>query len=110
MNDCITKSKFENAYGCRRSLHGGIIRAADVMVGGMSALACGYGHVGMGCAFAMRGAGVRIMITEIDPICTLQACVEGFQVVTCKTSGIFHCACWHGLERHCHEARVVIRV
>jgi len=82
VNDCVTKSKFDNVYGCRHSLPDGIMRATDVMIGGKRALVCGYGDVGKGCAFAMRGAGARVMITEIDPICALQACMEGFQVVT----------------------------
>merc|ERR1712073_6080 len=81
VNDCVTKSKFDNVYGCRHSLPDGIMRATDVMIGGKRALVCGYGDVGKGCAFAMRGAGARVLITEIDPICALQACMEGFQVV-----------------------------
>merc|ERR1712194_794064 len=81
-NDCVTKSKFDNVYGCRHSLPDGIMRATDVMIGGKRALICGYGDVGKGCAFAMRGAGARVLITECDPICALQACMEGFQVVT----------------------------
>merc|ERR1719484_146166 len=67
VNDCVTKSKFDNVYGCRHSLTDGIMRATDVMIGGKRALICGYGDVGKGCAFAMRGAGARVMITEIDP-------------------------------------------
>merc|ERR1711957_123592 len=82
VNDCVTKSKFDNVYGCRHSLPDGIMRATDVMIGGKRVLICGYGDVGKGSAFAMRGAGARVMITEIDPICALQACMEGFQVVT----------------------------
>jgi len=82
VNDCVTKSKFDNVYGCRHSLPDGIMRATDVMIGGKRALIMGYGDVGKGCAFAMRGAGARTLITEIDPICALQACMEGFQVVT----------------------------
>merc|ERR1712165_399123 len=82
VNDCVTKSKFDNVYGCRHSLPDGIMRATDVMIGGKRALICGYGDVGKGCAFAMRGAGARVMITECDPICALQACMEGFQVAT----------------------------
>merc|ERR1712110_159152 len=82
VNDCATKSKFDNVYGCRHSLPDGIMRATDVMIGGKRALVCGYGDVGKGCAFAMRGAGARVMVTEMDPICALQACMEGFQVVT----------------------------
>merc|ERR1739844_759780 len=81
VNDCVTKSKFDNVYGCRHSLPDGIMRATDVMIGGKRSLICGYGDVGKGCAFAMRGGGSRVMITEIDPICALQACMEGFQVV-----------------------------
>merc|ERR1711967_194904 len=76
------KSKFDNVYGCRHSLPDGIMRATDVMIGGKRALICGYGDVGKGCAFAMRGSGARVLITECDPICALQACMEGFQVVT----------------------------
>merc|ERR1712061_394248 len=85
VNDCVTKSKFDNVYGCRHSLPDGIMRATDVMIGGKRALVCGYGDVGKGSAFAMRGAGSRVMITEIDPICALQACMEGFQVVKMET-------------------------
>merc|ERR1711862_560421 len=80
VNDCVTKSKFDNVYGCRHSLPDSIMRATDVMIGGKRALVCGYGDVGKGCAFALRGAGARVLITEIDPICALQACMEGFQV------------------------------
>jgi len=82
VNDCVTKSKFDNVYGCRHSLPDGIMRATDVMIGGKRALVCGYGDVGKGCAFALRGGGARVLVTEIDPICALQACMEGFQVVT----------------------------
>merc|ERR1711974_470576 len=82
VNDCVTKSKFGNVYGCRHSLPDGIMRATDVMIGGKRALVCGYGDVGKGGAFALRGAGARVLITECDPICALQACMEGFQVVT----------------------------
>jgi adenosylhomocysteinase len=82
VNDCVTKSKFDNVYGCRHSLPDSIMRATDVMIGGKRALVCGYGDVGKGCAFALRGAGARVLITEIDPINALQACMEGFQVVT----------------------------
>merc|ERR1739848_595577 len=81
VNDCVTKSKFDNVYGCRHSLPDGIMRATDVMIGGKRALVAGYGDVGKGCAFALRGAGARVLVTEIDPICALQACMEGFQVV-----------------------------
>merc|ERR1711976_739727 len=82
VNDCVTKSKFDNVYGCRHSLPDGIMRATDVMIGGKRALVCGYGDVGKGCAFALRGCGGRVLVTECDPICALQACMEGFQVVT----------------------------
>jgi len=78
----VTKSKFDNVYGCRHSLPDGIMRATDVMIGGKRVLICGYGDVGKGSAFAMRGAGARVMIAECDPICALQACMEGFQVAT----------------------------
>merc|ERR1712054_743869 len=82
VNDCVTKSKFDNVYGCRHSLPDGIMRATDVMIGGKRALICGYGDVGKGSAFALRGAGARVLISEIDPICALQACMEGFEVTT----------------------------
>jgi len=85
VNDCVTKSKFDNVYGCRHSLPDGIMRATDVMIGGKRVLICGYGDVGKGCAFAMRGGGARVLIAEIDPICALQACMEGFQVVTLES-------------------------
>jgi len=85
VNDCVTKSKFDNVYGCRHSLPDGIMRATDVMIGGKRALVCGYGDVGKGCAFALRGSGARVLITEIDPICALQACMEGFQVATMES-------------------------
>merc|ERR1711939_933474 len=82
VNDCVTKSKFDNVYGCRHSLPESIMRATDVMIGGKRALIAGYGDVGKGCAFAMRGCGARVIVTEVDPICALQACMEGFQVAT----------------------------
>merc|ERR1712085_51143 len=85
VNDCVTKSKFDNVYGCRHSLPDAIMRATDVMIGGKTALICGHGDVGKGCAFAMRGKGARVLVTEIDPICALQACMEGFQVVTMES-------------------------
>jgi adenosylhomocysteinase len=85
VNDCVTKSKFDNVYGCRHSLPDGIMRATDVMIGGKRVLICGYGDVGKGSAFAMRGSGARCLIAEIDPICALQACMEGFQVVTLES-------------------------
>merc|ERR1712025_608445 len=80
VNDCVTKSKFDNVYGCRHSLPDSIMRATDVMIGGKRAMICGYGDVGKGCAAAMRGAGARVIVSECDPICALQACMEGFQV------------------------------
>ncbi|MFO7974039.1 MAG: adenosylhomocysteinase [Candidatus Hydrogenedentota bacterium] len=82
VNDSVTKSKFDNLYGCRESLADGIKRATDVMVAGKIVVIAGYGDVGKGCAQAMRGLGARVLVTEIDPICALQACMEGFQVVT----------------------------
>jgi adenosylhomocysteinase len=93
VNDCVTKSKFDNLYGCRESLIDGIKRATDVMVSGKKAVVCGYGDVGKGCAQAFRASGATVFITEVDPICALQACMEGFQVVTmedaCKFGDIF---------------------
>jgi adenosylhomocysteinase len=85
VNDCVTKSKFDNVYGCRHSLPDSIMRATDVMIGGKRAMVMGYGDVGKGCAFAMRGCGARVFITEVDPICALQACMEGFQVATMES-------------------------
>jgi adenosylhomocysteinase len=82
VNDSVTKSKFDNLYGCRESLADGIKRATDVMVAGKIVVICGYGDVGKGCAQSMRGYGARVLITEIDPICALQAAMEGYQVVT----------------------------
>jgi adenosylhomocysteinase len=82
VNDSVTKSKFDNLYGCRHSLIDGINRATDVMIGGKVAVVCGYGDVGKGCAESLRGQGARVVVTEIDPICALQAAMEGYQVVT----------------------------
>src|SRR5690606_25857552 len=82
VNDSVTKSKFDNLYGCRHSLTDGILRASDVMLAGKVAVVCGYGDVGKGCAQALRGQGARVVITEIDPICALQAAMEGYQVTT----------------------------
>jgi adenosylhomocysteinase len=81
VNDSTTKSKFDNLYGCRHSLIDGINRATDVMIGGKTAVVCGYGDVGKGCAQSLRGQGARVVVTEIDPICALQAAMEGYQVV-----------------------------
>merc|ERR1712004_886691 len=86
VNDCVTKSKFDNVYGCRHSLPDGIMRATDVMIGGKRVLVAGYGDVGKGSAFAMRGSGARVLIAECDPICSLQACMEGFQVVKMESA------------------------
>lgn len=80
VNDCVTKSKFDNVYGCRHSLPDGIMRATDVMLAGKTVMICGYGDVGKGSAHAMKAAGARCMVAEIDPICALQASMEGFQV------------------------------
>ncbi len=82
VNDSVTKSKFDNLYGCRESLADGIKRGTDVMVAGKTVLICGYGDVGKGCAQSMRGFGARVLVTEIDPICALQAAMEGFEVTT----------------------------
>ena len=82
VNDSVTKSKFDNLYGCRESLADGIKRATDVMVAGKNVVICGYGDVGKGCAQSMRGFGARVLITEIDPICALQALMEGYEVTT----------------------------
>lgn len=82
VNDSVTKSKFDNLYGCRESLMDGIKRATDVMIAGKVVVICGYGDVGKGCAQSAKGLGARVMITEIDPICALQAAMEGYEVVT----------------------------
>jgi adenosylhomocysteinase len=82
VNDAVTKSKFDNKYGCRHSLIDGINRATDVLIGGKVAVVCGYGDVGKGCAESLRGQGARVVITEIDPICALQAAMDGYQVAT----------------------------
>jgi adenosylhomocysteinase len=82
VNDSVTKSKFDNVYGCRHSLIDGLNRASDVMLGGKVAVVCGFGEVGKGCAQALRGQGARVVVTEIDPICALQAAMEGYEVAT----------------------------
>jgi len=82
VNDSVTKSKFDNIYGCRHSLPDGICRATDVMIGGKVAVVCGYGEVGKGSAQSLRGQGCRVIVTEIDPICALQAAMEGYEVKT----------------------------
>ena len=93
VNDSVTKSKFDNLYGCRHSLVDGIMRATDVMLAGKVAVVCGYGDVGKGCCQSLRGQGARVMVTEIDPICALQAAMEGYEVLTLedvvKTADIF---------------------
>jgi adenosylhomocysteinase len=85
VNDCVTKSKFDNVYGCRHSLPDGIMRATDVMLAGKRVVICGFGDVGKGCAQAMKSAGAIVYITEVDPICALQACMEGYRVVTLES-------------------------
>jgi adenosylhomocysteinase len=82
VNDSVTKSKFDNLYGCRHSLIDGIFRATDVMIGGKLAVICGYGDVGKGCAASLAGQGARVVVTEVDPICALQAAMAGFEVTT----------------------------
>ncbi len=82
VNDSVTKSKFDNKYGCRHSLIDGINRATDVLIGGKVAVVCGYGDVGKGCAESLRGQGARVVVTEVDPICALQAAMDGYQVTT----------------------------
>jgi adenosylhomocysteinase len=82
VNDSVTKSKFDNHYGCRESLADGIKRATDVMIAGKTVVICGYGDVGKGCCQSMRGFGARVIVTEIDPICALQAVMEGYEVKT----------------------------
>ena len=93
VNDSVTKSKFDNMYGCRESLADGIKRATDVMIAGKVVVVCGYGDVGKGCANSMRSYGARVIVTEIDPICALQAAMEGYEVMTmedaCKEGNIF---------------------
>jgi len=80
VNDSVTKSKFDNLFGCRHSLIDGINRATDIMIGGKVAVVCGYGDVGKGCASSLKGQGARVIVTEVDPICALQACMEGYEV------------------------------
>jgi adenosylhomocysteinase len=82
VNDAVTKSKFDNKYGCRHSLIDGINRATDVLIGGKVTVVCGYGDVGKGCSESLRGQGARVVVTEIDPICALQAAMDGYQVAT----------------------------
>ena len=87
VNDSATKSKFDNLYGCRHSLIDGLNRASDVMLSAKVAVVFGYGDVGKGCAQALKGQGCRVIVTEIDPICALQAAMEGYQVTTHRRRG-----------------------
>src|SRR5258705_10037416 len=87
VNDSVTKSKFDNLYGCRESLVDGIRRGTDVMMAGKLAMVAGFGDVGKGSAASLRNAGCRVMVSEIDPICALQAAVEGYEVVTMDEAG-----------------------
>ena len=117
VNDSVTKSKFDNKYGCRHSLVDGINRATDVLIGGKVAVVCGYGDVGKGCAESLRGQGARVVITEIDPICALQAAMDGFQVATLddvvgsadifvSATGNFHIITASQMSRMKHQAIV----
>ena len=111
VNDSVTKSKFDNLYGCRESLVDGIKRATDVMVAGKIAVVCGYGDVGKGCAQSLKGLGARVWITEIDPICALQAAMEGYRVVTmdeaCSQADIFVTATGNqGVITYAHMERM----
>jgi len=93
VNDSVTKQKFDNIYGCRHSLPDGLMRATDVMIAGKQVVICGFGDVGKGCASAMKNCGARVVVTEVDPICALQACMEGYEVKklssVIKTADIF---------------------
>ncbi|GAB3962291.1 adenosylhomocysteinase [Actinoallomurus acanthiterrae] len=117
VNDSVTKSKFDNKYGCRHSVIDGLNRATDVLIGGKVAVVCGYGDVGKGCADALRGQGARVIVTEIDPICALQAAMDGFQVATLEdvvdiadifvtTTGNFNIIRADHMERMKHQAIV----
>jgi adenosylhomocysteinase len=117
VNDSVTKSKFDNKYGCRHSLIDGINRATDVLIGGKVAVVCGYGDVGKGCAESLRGQGARVIITEIDPICALQAAMDGFQVaeledvvqtadIFVSATGNFHIITAEHMSRMKHQAIV----
>ena len=106
MNDSVTKSKFDNLYGCRESLVDGLNRALDVMIAGKVAVVCGYGDVGKGCAQSLRGQGARVVITEIDPINALQAAMEGFEVTTIEdTLGRGDIYVTHDRQLRRHHAR-----
>jgi adenosylhomocysteinase len=117
VNDSVTKSKFDNKYGCRHSLVDGINRATDVLIGGKVAVVCGYGDVGKGCSESLRGQGARVVITEIDPICALQAAMDGFQVarledvvetadIFVSATGNFHIITAEHMSRMKHQAIV----
>ena len=111
VNDSVTKSKFDNLYGCRHSLVDGLMRATDVMLAGKVAVVCGYGDVGKGCAQSLKGQGARVVVTEIDPICALQAAMEGYQVLTLEdvleTADIFVTATGNaGIITAAHMARM----
>ena len=117
VNDSVTKSKFDNLYGCRHSLIDGIKRATDVMIGGKVVVVCGYGDVGKGCAQSLRGQGARVIVTEVDPICALQAAMEGYQVTTLEdvvatadmfvtTTGNFNIITAEHMARMKHQAIV----
>ena len=101
VNDSVTKSKFDNIYGCRHSLTDGIKRALDVMLAGKTVVVCGYGDVGKGCAEAMRNERARVLVTEVDPICALQACMAGFQVVTVEDA-LPYADCYVTCTGNCH--------
>ena len=101
VNDSVTKSKFDNIYGCRHSLTDGIKRALDVMLAGKTVVVCGYGDVGKGCAEAMRSERARVLVTEVDPICALQACMAGFQVVTVEDA-LPYADCYVTCTGNCH--------
>ncbi|MGI8701829.1 MAG: adenosylhomocysteinase [Nocardioidaceae bacterium] len=117
VNDSVTKSKFDNKYGCRHSLIDGLNRATDVLIGGKVAVVCGYGDVGKGCAEALRGQGARVVVTEVDPICALQAAMDGYQVATLDevveqadivitATGCFHVLTAEHMARMKHQAIV----
>ncbi|TDC84485.1 adenosylhomocysteinase [Actinomadura sp. 7K507] len=117
VNDSVTKSKFDNKYGCRHSVLDGLNRATDVLIGGKVAVVCGYGDVGKGCADALKGQGARVIVTEIDPICALQAAMDGYQVTTLEdvvdiadifvtTTGNFNIITADHMSRMKHQAIV----
>jgi adenosylhomocysteinase len=105
VNDSVTKSKFDNLYGCRESLVDGIKRATDVMLAGKPAVVCGYGNVGKGSAASIRGQGARVMVTEIDPICALQAAMEGYQVTTIDEAASQGEVCHRHRQHRCDHDR-----